>query len=148
MRARSTADFKKDTVRWYLINSEDVGDMAAMIMLAMTVGFGVTGIMLFLFTQDSLRQYAVLKAMGATPRLLLTMVLAQAALCAVLGTGLGLGMCALVGELVSPAGYPFRMMWFTPLAGGLGVIIVSLVAAAISTWPVLRLQPAVVFSGR
>jgi len=149
LRARSAAEFKADTVRWYLVNSEDVGDMAAMLTLAMTVGFGVTGVMLYMFTNESLRQYAVLKAMGATPRMVLAMVLVQAGLCAAIGTGIGLGACALVGDAVSQVvGYPFRMMWFTPLVGGLGVLIVSLTAAAISVRPVLKLQPGVVFSGR
>jgi putative ABC transport system permease protein len=50
LRARTSGEFKADTVRWYLVNSEDVGDMAAMLALAMTVGFGVTGIMLYMFT--------------------------------------------------------------------------------------------------
>lgn len=146
LRARTSGDFKADTVHWYLVNSEDVGDMSAMLILAMSVGFGVAGIMLYMFTYESLKQYAVLKAMGATPRGLLMMVLVQAGICAAIGAGIGLGVCALVGELVSMAGYPFRMMWSTPLAGALGVLIVSLTAAAISVRPVLKLEPSVVFS--
>jgi putative ABC transport system permease protein len=148
LRARTSDDFKADTVRWYLVNSEDVGDMSAMLIIAMTIGFGVAGILLYMFTYESLKQYAVLKAMGATPRTLLTMVLLQSGICAAIGAGIGLGSCALLGELVSQAGYPFRMMWFTPLAGALGVLIVSLTAAAISVRPVLRLEPAVVFSAQ
>jgi len=38
-------------------------------------GFWVTGVMLFMFTTESLKQYAVLKAMGATSKLLLAMIL-------------------------------------------------------------------------
>lgn len=148
MRARSSDDFKADTVRWYLVNSEDVGDMAAMLILAMSVGFGMTGVMLYMFTYENQNQYAVLKAMGATPRLLLAMILVQSGVCALLGTGIGLGLCGLVGEAVSAAGYPFRMMWYTPLFGIIGVLIVSLTAAAISIRPVLKLQPAIVFAGR
>lgn len=148
LRARTADDFKADTVRWYLVNSEDVGDMSAMLILAMSVGFGVAGIMLYMFTYESLKQYAVLKAMGATPRGLLTMVLVQSGICAAIGTGIGLGLCALLGELVSAAGYPFRMMWFTPVTGALGVLIVSLTAAVISVRPVLKLEPSVVFSAR
>jgi putative ABC transport system permease protein len=117
-----------------------------MLILAMTVGFGVTGIMLYMFTYESLKQYAVLKAMGATPYGLLAMVLLQSGICAAIGAGIGLGSCALLGEIVSQAGYPFRMMWFTPVAGVLGVLIVSLTAAGISLRPVLRLEPSVVFS--
>lgn len=148
LRARTAEEFKADTVAWYLINSEDVGDMAAMLILAMTVGFGVTGVMLYMFTYENLKQYAVLKAMGATRRVLLTMIFVQAGICSLLGTCIGIGVCALVGELAVLADFPFRMMWFTPLFGILGVLMVSLTAAAISVRPVLRLEPAVVFSGR
>ena len=149
LKARSSDDFKTDTVYWYLVNSEDVGDMASMISIAMFVGFGVTGVMLYMFTSDALKQYAVLKTMGANSRLLLSMIFAQSGLCALLGTGIGLGLCAIVGQIaIWEFDYPFRMMWFTPVVGGLMVILVSLAAAAISARPVLKLEPGVVFSGR
>lgn len=149
LKARSPDDFKADTVRWLLVNSEDVGDIAAMLSLAMSVGFGVTGVMLFMFTNESLKQYAVLKAMGATSELLLAMILVQAGLCALLGTGLGLGLCGIIGQIaVAEANYPFRMMWFTPVLGCMMVLLVSVVAAAISARPVLKLEPGVVFAGR
>jgi putative ABC transport system permease protein len=148
LKARTSADFKADTVRWFLVNSEDVGDIGAMLTLAMSVGFGVVGVMLYMFTTESLKQYAVLKMMGATSRLLLAMIFAQAGVCALLGTGFGLGLCGVVGQIASDAGYPFRMMWFTPLIGTVMVLLVSVVAAAISVRPVLRLEPATVFAGR
>jgi hypothetical protein len=31
-----------------------------------------------------------------------------------LGTGLGLGLCTIIGQIAVQADYPFRMMWFTP----------------------------------
>jgi putative ABC transport system permease protein len=148
LRARTSDEFKADTVRWYLMNSEDVGDMGAMLILAMTVGFGVTGVMLYMFTYENLKQYALLKTLGTSRRSLLTMIFVQAGMCALLGTSLGVGLCALIGEGVAVAGYPFRMMWFTPVCGALGVLIVSLAAAAVSIRPVLKLEPGVVFAGR
>jgi putative ABC transport system permease protein len=87
--------------------------------------------------------------MGATPGILLTMIFAQAAVCALLGSGLGLGLCAIVGRIaVALVGYPFRMMWFTPLLGIVSVVVVSMVAAALSALPVLKMQPVLVFAGR
>ena len=119
-----------------------------MLILAMTVGFGVTGVMLFMFTYENLTQYAVLKAMGASQNLLLTMIFFQAGVCAFTGTGIGIGLCAIIGKIVVQLGYPFRMMWFTPLVGILGVLIISLIAAVISVRPVFKLDPGVVFAGR
>ncbi|MEO7385389.1 MAG: FtsX-like permease family protein [Gammaproteobacteria bacterium] len=148
LRARSAEDFKADTVRWFLINSEDVGDIVAMLTLAMTMGFGVTGVMLYMFTYENQKHYAVLKALGASPGTLGAMVLLQAAVSALLGTGIGLGLCGIAGEIVMRLGFPFRMLWFTPLVGILGVALVSIAAAAISVRPIVQLQPGVVFAGR
>lgn len=148
LRARSAADFKSDTVRWYLVNSEDVGDIAVMLTLAMTMGFGVSGVMLYMFTYENQRHYAVLKTLGASPRKLIVMVLAQSAVCSLLGTGIGLGVCGIAGEVVTKLGFPFRMMWFTPLVGLFGVVLVGVAAAVISVVPVVKLHPAVVFAGR
>jgi putative ABC transport system permease protein len=149
LKARSSEDFKADTVNWLLINSEDVEDIVSMLAIAMLVGFGVTGVMLYMFTTDSLKQYAVLKAMGANSRLLLAMLFLQSGLCALLGTGLGLGLCAIVGQIaIAEFDYPFRMMWFTPVFAVLMVMLVSIAAAAISVRPVLKLEPGIVFAGR
>jgi len=148
LRARTAEQFKADTVHWYLVNSEDVGDVGAMLTLAMTVGFGFAAVMLYMFTTENLRHYAALKAMGATSRLLLAMIFAQAGTCALSGTGLGLGICALVGPIAAAQGFPFRMMWFTPVLGAGMVLLVSVSAALISARPVLKLEPAVVFAGR
>jgi putative ABC transport system permease protein len=76
------------------------------------------------------------------------MILVQAGLCGLLGTGLGLGLCAIVGQIAVQADYPFRMMWFTPLIGGIMVLLVSVAAAWISVRPVLKLEPGMVFAGR
>jgi len=146
LRARTAAEFREDTVRWALINSEDVGDVGAMLTLAMTVGFGVTAVLLYIFTTENLRQYAVLKGMGATSGLLLAMVFVQAGICAVIGSGLGLGACGLVGPVVTAFGFPFRMMWFAPVLGGATVLVVSVCAALLSARRVLRTEPALVFA--
>lgn len=146
LRARAAADFKSDNVWWLLLNSEDVGDVVSMLVLAMTVGFGVTGVMLYMFTHANLKQYAVLKAMGATSRMLLSMVCVQSGFCGGMGAGLGLGICASAGYGVALYGYPFRMMWFTPLVGIAAVVAVSIASAVFSFRPVLKLNPAVVFA--
>lgn len=149
MRARTASELKSDTVHWFLENSEDVGDVMAMLLMAITVGFGVTGVMLYMFTNENLKQYAVLKAMGATPGMLLNMIVSQAGVCALLGAGIGQGICGIVGQIaVVYFQFPFRMMWFAPIFGIAMVVLISLAAAAASAYPVLKLDPASVFAGR
>jgi putative ABC transport system permease protein len=63
-----------------------------------------------MFTHTSLGQYAVLKAMGATSKTTISIVCVQAGFCALVETGLGLGVCAIAGHLAASQGLPFRMM--------------------------------------
>ena len=86
--------------------------------------------------------------MGANTRSLLTMICVQAALCALLGTGLGLGLCALAGWVFVSFDFPYRMMWFAPVVGGTAVVLVSIGAAAFSVRPMLKMQPASFPAGR
>ncbi|MEO6874054.1 MAG: ABC transporter permease, partial [Opitutaceae bacterium] len=148
LRARSSIDFKADTVRWMVANSEDVGDAVTMLTIAMLVGFGVTGVMMFMFTNENLKYYAVLNAMGASASQIVGMVFAQAAVCALLGTGLGLGLCAIAGHIFTSYDFPFRLMWFAPVVGGVAVVLVSIGGAAFSLRPVLKMQPAALLAGR
>jgi len=148
LKARTASDFKADTVHWYLLNSEDVGDVMSMLILAIAVGFGVTGVMLYMFTSESLKQYAVLSALGTLPSQLLKMVFLQAAVCGLSGAGIGTGLCAVADLFLHKSDYPFRMMWFAPLSGGGMVILTGIIAAIFSARPVLKLEPAMVFAGR
>ena len=73
----------------------------------------------------------------------------QSGFCALVGAGIGVAVCAGVGLLAANmAHYPFRMLWFSPLLGGAAVVLVSLMAAALSAWPVRKLPPMVVFERR
>jgi len=145
LKAITSQRFKKETVLWYLINSEDVGDMVNMVVLAMLVGFGVTGVMLYMFTYENIKQYAVLKAMGASNKQLRDMVFTQAFIGVIAGSGIGIAVAALIGVSISGSDFPFRMMWFAPLFGFLGVLIVSITAAMISVRPIVKMEPAIVF---
>jgi putative ABC transport system permease protein len=148
LKALTGDKFKKQTVMWFFINSEDVGDMVNMVILAMLVGFGVTGVMLYMFTQDNAKQYALLKAIGATYKQLRAMIFTQVFVSGMIGSGIGIGIDAIVGELISGREFPYRLMWFAPLFGIFGVLIVSITAGFISTRAVSKIEPEIVFSGQ
>lgn len=139
-------DFEAATVRWFLDTSEDVGDIATMLTIAVAIGFGFTAVMLYIFTAEHLRQYAVLTALGTPPATLRRMVLAQAGAAGLIGTGLGVGACATAGLVAGGADLPYRMMWWAPLGCLLLNALACLGAALLSMRPVLRLEPARVFA--
>ncbi|HVU15453.1 MAG TPA: ABC transporter permease [Candidatus Didemnitutus sp.] len=148
LRARPREDFEQDTVRWMIQNSEDVGDVINMLSIAMLVGVAVTGVMMFMFTNENLRFYAVLKAMGTTTWQLVVAVVAQAAVAAAIGAGLGMGLCALAGHFFVVNDFPYRLEWFAPALGTVAVVVISMLAAAASLWPLLRMRPAPYLAGR
>ena len=73
------------------------------------------------------------------------MVSTQAFIGVVVGSGIGIATTALLGQAIAGTDFPFRMMWFAPLFGFLGVLIVSITAAFISLRPILKMDSAVVF---
>jgi putative ABC transport system permease protein len=129
---------------WYFIRNTGILINFGMITLVgFIVGAVVSGIMFFNFTQDNLRHFAVLKAIGASPRQLLGMVLLQSFIVGVIGYGIGVGLASGMA-LISPT---FQIK-FTPTllvfsAGG--VVLICIVSAVISLLKVLRLEPAAVF---
>ena len=73
------------------------------------------------------------------------MIFTQVFISAIIGSGIGVGIAAILAHMVSSATFPFRMMWFAPLIGFLGVIIVSMTAAFISLRPIKKMEPGIVF---
>lgn len=82
----------------------------------------MTAVLLYIFNVENLKQCAVLKAMGAISGLLLAIIFVQAGICALIGTGLGLGLCAIVRPIITEQGSPLRIVSFAPLLGGAMVL--------------------------
>jgi putative ABC transport system permease protein len=118
------------------------------VLLGFLVGTAIAGQTFYNFTLENLKYFAALKAMGATNLTLLGMVVVQALLVGGIGYGLGTGAAALFGNLVgSNTELAFRLPWqILALTGG-AILIISMFAAFLSLWKVVRLEPAVVFKG-
>ena len=136
--------FIGQTLWWYALNSEDVGDMGSMLLLAVIVGFGLTGILLNLFTLEHLRFYALFKALGASNRVLTRMLLVQVLAIALFAGIVGIGVTAAVGAAVVmlDINYPFRLIWPAPLIALGGGLLIALLSSLWSLRPVWKLAPA------
>ena len=147
LRARTGPEFRADTVRWFVTNSGFVSHVGVMVFFAAAVGFTITALMLFLFTKENARHYAALIAIGAGSGLLMRMIFSQAAVACMVGFGLGLGLCSVMGSTLAMTEFPFRLMWYTPLGVAGLVSVVAFSAALLSSRTVLKLEPAIVFKG-
>jgi putative ABC transport system permease protein len=147
MRASTPTQFVSKTVDYYLKNTGIPVNFGTTILLAFIVGAAIAGQTFYLFTLDNLKHFAALKAMGATGAMLLRMTLLQAALVGMIGYGLGLGGAVLFFQSFKGTELDFAIFWqVCALSGGV-VMVIVLLAAAISLRKVLRLEPGIVFKG-
>ncbi len=110
------------------------------------MGVTIAGQTFYNFTLDNLRYFGTLKAMGATNRALLKMILLQALLVGGIGYGLGVGAASAWGLLLSGrTQIAFRLPWQLLLISAAAVLFICLTSAALSIRKVTRLEPAVVF---
>lgn len=145
LRARTRTAFQEDTFWYYVRTTGVVGRIAFMVGLAMIVGALISGLLLYLFTSDNLRYYATLKALGTTDRTVVKMVMAQAAVCGVVGYGMGVGISVLLARLMGSHTMPYLLMWYTLSFTAIVVLVVCTLSALLSARSVVRLEPGMVF---
>lgn len=115
------------------------------VVMTFIVGMAIAGQTFYLFTVDNLRLFGALKAMGATNRRLLGMILLQALMVGLIGYGIGVGGASMVGYSLRRTEAAFRMLWeLLGITGG-AVTIICMASAAISLRKVMKLEPAIVF---
>lgn len=146
LAALTAEQFKQRSLDFLLQHTGMLINFGFVVIVGFVVGTAVTGQIFYNFTLDNLRYFGVFKAMGATNRMLLTMILLQALLVGVIGFGIGAGLSALFA-LSTHSGDNIKLELGMPLLCGSGgaVLLIVLSAAVISARKVLKLEPAVVF---
>jgi putative ABC transport system permease protein len=147
LEAFTAWEFSWKTVLYFMKYTGIPINFGIAVMLGFLVGTAIAGQTFYNFTLDNLRHFGALKAMGATNLRLLRMILLQALVVGLIGYGLGVGLASLFGQLAGKTELAFRLLWQTlAISGGAITVIVSL-AALVSIYKVVRLEPAIVFKG-
>jgi putative ABC transport system permease protein len=139
--------FETLTVNYFLKYTGIPINFGIAVVLGFIVGTAVAGQTFYNFTLDSIRQFGALKAMGAQNGTLLRMILLQAVIVGLIGYGLGVGAASAMGFATRNTELAFRMPWQLLLASGGAVAVICVLAALLSIWKVVRLEPAIVFKG-
>lgn len=145
LAAYTSDEFKRLTVSYFLKNTGIPINFGISVMLGFIVGAAIAGQTFYSFTQENLRQFGVLKAMGTSNWTLLRMILLQAMLVGVVGYGLGVGLTSLFGYVTRNTVLAFKFPWYLLVFSGIGVTLICAFAALISIRKVIRLEPAIVF---
>lgn len=146
LKAYTAPEFKKLTFFYFLKYTGMPINFLTAVLLGFVVGITIAGQTFYNFTLDNLRYFGTLKAMGATNRILLRMILLQALLVGALGYGIGVGAASLWGILLSGrTQLAFRLPWPLLMISAVAILLICLTSAAVSIRKVMRLEPAAVF---
>jgi len=147
LMAQTRDQFKWTTVSYFLNNTGIPINFGIAVGLGFLIGTLITGFMFFSFTIDNIRFFGTLKAMGASDGRLLAMILVQAAVIALIGWGLGVGLASWFGYSMRGTILAFNLPWQLLFLSGSAVFVIITLAAMLSIRKVLSLEPAIVFKG-
>ncbi len=145
LSAYTRDEFKWISMVYYLKYTGIPLNFGIAVVLGFIVGAAIAGQTFHNFTQDNLRYFGALKAMGATTGMLLRMILLQSLTVGAIGYGLGVGAASVIGALAKDTELSFFMPWQLLLISAGTVLLICMFAATISMVKVIRLEPAIVF---
>lgn len=147
MAARPKRELERLTMQYYMEYTGIPVNFGIAVALGFVVGIAIAGQTFFNFTVENLRHFGAMKAMGASDRTLLVMIVQQAVLVGALAYGIGVGAAALFGELTRHTALAFRFPWQLLLLSAGAIALICVVAALLSIRKVVALEPAIVFKG-
>jgi putative ABC transport system permease protein len=145
--AYSSQQFIQKTLHYFLTETAIVINFGVSVLVAFLIGALIAGQTFYNFTIDNLRHFGALKAMGASDRMVLSMILLQAGLVGFLGYGIGTGLACLLGLAGQDNIITFSLPWYVLLGAGAAVVGISGLSALFSLRKVMKLEPGIVFRG-
>jgi putative ABC transport system permease protein len=146
LAAYTHEEFKSNTTRYLIRNIPAFTVLGLTTLIAFVVGGLIAGQIFYNFTLDNLRYFGVMKAMGATNRLLRLMIMVQALTVGVLGYGVGIGAATLFRFAIGSGGRMVpQITWPLLLGSAAAVLALCIIASMISLRRITRLEPASVF---
>lgn len=147
LRAWTKKDFSKATVSTVLGSSGIALSVGTLIIFAILSGSVIIGLTLYSAATDRIRDYATLKAIGATNLFVMKLILSQAMIFAILGYGLGLLLITGFKNGIAKAGTVFDYSPALYFGFLLITLFISLIGAVAAIRRITKVEPAAVFRG-
>lgn len=144
--ALSEEQFRWSTIWWYVKNTGIPFAVGSIVIIGALVGMIIAAQTFYAFVLENLRNFAALKAMGASNARVTGMLILQALTTGFIGYGLGAGIASLVLRFFVRLG---KIGVYTPWQLPVGVFVVVMAISAFSALMgivrVARTEPAIVF---
>lgn len=150
LQALTVDQFKWRSINYVLLHTPIPVNFALTVGLGFLIGTVVVGQTFYLFLLENLPQFGLLKAIGVSNKQIMSMIFLQAVWIALIGFGIGIGLCALFSEMTSILFMDFKgvyVPWQVILVTGVCVLVIILIAIIAGTRKVLLLNPDIVFRG-
>jgi putative ABC transport system permease protein len=147
--ALTKEEFMNRSIHYYIFQTGMGTNLLIMTVITFAVGLSVSGQTFYTFVLENLERFGALKAIGTTSRELIFMILFQVSFTALMGYGMGLGLCTIfvsLAKLRLPS--YFAMITYTNLLLGLFmVLVIAALSSYVSIRKVLRIEPFDIFRG-
>jgi len=142
-------EFIDQISRFYKYQTGIGTNMMVMTLVSFIIGLSISGQTFYTFILENLEKFGALKAIGATGRELVSMILFQATFVSLTGYGFGVGLCALVIWLARLY-LPDYAAMITFMNLGLAFVMVVIIASFssyVGVRKVLKIEPFDIFRG-
>jgi putative ABC transport system permease protein len=148
VRSLTTQQFRERSVRFIVVATGIGINFGITILLGIVVGLLLSASIFYQFTIENLRNFAVLKAMGAGTRVLLGMIMLQALVVGVVGFGIGSGAAGIfaIASRVSRSELQVLFPWQLLAGTFVATLCTILLGSLLSMRRVLKVSPGTVFS--
>ncbi len=147
LRAFTTEEMRDRSID-FILKETGIGiNFGITVLLGIVIGLAVSAAIFYQFTTENIRHYAVLRAMGASRRMMIGMVFLQAGWAGLVGFGIGVGITSGFSLMSRQPGTELAVIfpWWIMLGSFVGMIVCVSLGALLSLHRVLTLEPAVVF---
>jgi putative ABC transport system permease protein len=148
-RAKTKEEFRSEIAKFYMFQTGLGTNILIMTVISFIVGLSISGQTFYTFVLENLEKFGALKAIGAKGRELLYMILFQATFTALIGYGLGVGLCSFLIAMAKLR-LPSYTANITYLNLGMAFVMVAIIAAVsscIGIRKVVKIEPFEIFRG-
>ena len=147
VKAWTKKDFSSETVSTVLASSGIATSIGTLIIFAVIAGSFIIGLTLYSAATDRLKDYATLKAIGATNATVRNLILWQAAIFAIVGYLIGLLLIEAFRYGIGKAGVMFSFSIAMYLGFALITLFISFLGVIAAIRRITKVEPASVFRG-